>query len=101
MNPIKENIIEILGLDKLSQTEREDILLSIGSIIYQEVLMRVMETMSDKNKDEFEKLLDENSKPEEIFEFFRNKAPDFEKIIKEETEKFESNTSSLLNEITN
>ena len=69
MNPIKEKITKILDLEKLSGTEREDILIKIGSIIFQNVLARALEKISDKEQDEFEAILDKNADPEEIFEF--------------------------------
>ncbi|MFZ2072378.1 MAG: DUF5663 domain-containing protein [Minisyncoccia bacterium] len=99
MNPIKENIIEILNLDKLLPEEREEIIIRIGSVIYQNVLMRIMETMPEKDQDEFEKILDNNGSPQEIFEFLKSKVKDFEKIIVEESEKFRNKTSNIMSQI--
>jgi len=99
MNPIKNNIISALNMDNLPEKEKEDIIISIGSLIYQNVLMRVLETMPDKKQDEFEKLLDNNAQPEEVFSFLRENVDDFEKIIDEEVEKFKDKASMLMNEI--
>jgi len=99
MNPIKNNIISSLNLDNLPEKEKEEIVLRIGSIIYQNVLMRVMEIMPDKDQDEFEKLLDNNAKPEEVFAFLKNSVRDFEKIVNEEAEKFKDKASVMMSEI--
>ena len=88
MNPIKNNIIKTLNLDNLPESEKEDIIIRIGSLIYQNVLMRILETMPDEKQDEFEKLLDENSGPEKVFEFLNTNVENFEKIVTEEAEKF-------------
>lgn len=99
MNPIKNNIISSLNLDNLPEKEQEEIIIRIGSIIYQNVLIRVMETTADKEQDEFEKLLDNNAKPEEIFSFLKNNVKDFEKIVNEEAEKFKDKASVMMSEI--
>ena len=101
MNPIKENIIKNFELDKLSENEKEEMILKIGSVIYQNVLMRVLETMPDEDQDEFEKILDNDAKPEEIFTFLNNKVPNFEQIINEEAIKLKNKTSDIMGQIEN
>ena len=99
MNPIKNKIINALNIENLSEKEKEEIILRVGTLIYQNVLMRVMETMPEKDQDEFEKLLDNNAKPEEVFTFLKNNVKDFEKIINEEAEKFKDKASVMMSEI--
>jgi len=99
MNPIKEKITKILDLEKLSGTEREDILIKIGSIIFQNVLARALEKISDKEQDEFEAILDKNADPEEIFEFLKSKVDDLDKIIEEEAIKFKDKASNIMSQI--
>ncbi len=99
MNPIQKNIIKDLELDKLSPTEQEETLIRIGGVIYQNVLMRVLDTMEDKDQDEFEKLLDANASPEEIFNFLNSKNKNFEKIITEESNKFNNKASDIMSQI--
>jgi len=101
MNPIEKNIIEILDLDNLPKEEREEILIRIGAVIYQNVLMRAMKTMTEKDQDDFEKILDSEGNPEEIFNFLKNRVKDFEKIIIEEAEKFKNKTSNIMDQIGN
>lgn len=97
MNPIKENIIDVLGLGSLPLEKQEDILIRVGFLIYQNVLMRVMGSMTNEDKDEFEKILDNNGEPSEIFIFLKNKVPNFEKEVKEEAEKLKNEVSKILN----
>ena len=101
MNPIQKNISEVLELENLLPEERQEILLRVGAVIYQNVLMRVMEIMTEEDQDEFEKLLDNKGKPEEIFTFLKNKVPDFEKIIEEESIKFRNKSSNIMDQIGN
>lgn len=99
MNPIKNNIANVLNIDNLPEEEREKILADIGSVIFQNVLMRVLEKMSEKEQDDFEKLLDNNGNPEEIFDFLNSKTKDFPKIIEEEAIKFKDKATNIMSQI--
>ena len=99
MNPIKDNIKNALDLSKLPLKEQEEIVLRVGALIYQNVLMRVVPQMNDAQVDEFEKLLDTNAAPEEIFSFLKNSVQDFEKIIEEEATKFKDKASNIMSQI--
>jgi len=99
MNPIEKNIIEVLELENLPREEAEEILIRTGAVIYENVLLRVMETMTEKDQDDFEKILDNEGKPEEIFSFLKERVKDFEKIVKEESEKFKNKTSNIMDQI--
>lgn len=101
MNPIQKNIISALELENLPPEERQEIILRVGALIYQNVLMRVMEIMTEKDQDEFEKLLDKNANPEDIFAFLKERVKDFEKIIDEEAVKFKNQASNIMNQIGN
>jgi len=99
MNPIEKNIIEVLELENLPREEAEEILIRTGAVIYENVLLRVMETMTEKDQDDFEKILDNEGKPEEIFSFLKERVKDFEKIVKEESEKLKNKTSNIMDQI--
>ncbi|MBU0612003.1 hypothetical protein KKA39_03140 [Patescibacteria group bacterium] len=101
MNPIQKNLTEIFELDKLLPEEREEFIIRVGSVIYQNVLMRALETMSDKDQNGFERILDNNGSPQEIFGFLKEKVKDFEKIITEEAEKFKNKTENIMGQIGN
>jgi len=101
MNPIQKNIESTLELENLPPEERQEIILRVGALIYQNVLMHVMEVMKEEDQDEFEKLLDKNTGPEDIFMFLKDKVKDFEKIIEEEALKFKNKASRIMNQIGN
>ncbi|MEK9154761.1 MAG: hypothetical protein AAB596_01690 [Patescibacteria group bacterium] len=88
-NILKQNLIKEIGLDTLPQEEQESALLSIGRIIFQGVLIKVLDELNDKDKDELEKLLAEKSDDEAaILNFLRAKVANLEEIIKSEVERF-------------
>ncbi len=99
MSTIQKNIASALELENLPPEERQEIILRVGVLIYQNVLMRVMEIMIEKDQDEFEKLLDKNANPEDVFAFLKGKIKDFEKIIDEEAIKFKNKTANIMDQI--
>ena len=70
-----------------------------ADFIYQNIMTRALEIMSEADQDEFEKMLDAQSGPEEIFVFLKNKVSNFEEIIKEEAEKFKNKATGIMNQI--
>jgi hypothetical protein len=101
MNPIQKNISKVLELENLPLEERQEVILRVGALIYQNVLMRAMEIMTEKDKDEFEEMLDKNAGPEDIFSFLSERVKNFEKIIEEEAVKFKNKSSSIMDRIGN
>mgnify|MGYP001608058121 FL=1 len=99
MNPIEKNITDALDLSALPVEEQQEILIRTGTVIYQNVLMRVMEILTEEEQNEFEKLLDNEAKPEKIFSFLKNKVKDLEKIIEEEASKFKNKANDIMSQI--
>ena len=98
---LQKNIIKDLGLDKLPEKEQEEALLTIGSIIFQAVLIKVMEELTEKEKDQFEKLLTEKPDDEEaILGFLKAKVPNLNEIVNEEVAKFKQESLDFMKKIT-
>ncbi|MEK7553288.1 MAG: DUF5663 domain-containing protein [Patescibacteria group bacterium] len=101
MNTIlQKNIIKDLGLENLSEKEQEESLLSIGRIIFQSVLIRVMEELDEAGKDEFEKILTEKPNDEEaILGFLQAKISNFNEIVSGEVAKFKQGSVDFMDKI--
>lgn len=96
---INKNIIEILGINKLPIEKQKEAMERLGGIVYQEVMLRVLDTMSNEDKDAFEKLVEKDPNPETLLEFLSSKVPDLEKIINEEAEDLREESAEILSEI--
>lgn len=97
---LKQNIIKDLGLDKLSQAEQEEVLLSIGKLIYQGVIVRVMNELSEKDKEEFDKLLMEKIDDQEaVFNFLKSKIPHLDELVNEEIGKFKKESLEFMKKV--
>ena len=97
---LKQNIIKELGLDTLSPEDQEEAILNIGRIIFQGVLIKVMGEMSEKEKDEFEKILTEKPDDEDaILEFLKSKIPNLDEVVNEEVAKFKRESLDFMKNI--
>lgn len=99
-NTMQQNIIKELGLDRLPQTEIEEILLRVGKIIFQSVMIRVLEELDDSVKDEFDALLSQKPDDQEaVLQFLRSKLPNLDDIVNEEVQKFKEESADFMKSV--
>lgn len=98
-NTINKNIIEVLGINTLPVEQQKEAMERLGAIVYQEIMLRVLEIMNDEDKDEFEKLIEKNPDPEALFSFLEEKVPNLNQIATEEAESLRSESAEILSEI--
>ncbi|HTY39866.1 MAG TPA: hypothetical protein VMC43_02140 [Candidatus Paceibacterota bacterium] len=83
-----KNLLVELGLDKLSADEQAKAVLSIGRVVYQAVLFRVMDILDDAKKAELGKLLDAPADEQALLAFLEANVPNIDVLIQEELTKF-------------
>lgn len=99
MNPLLQKIGEEFGLSTLSPEKQTELLTRIGGVIYQSVLMRALDQMTEDEQDAFDTLLEKNIEPEEIFSFLKEKVPTIETIIKEESDAFKKEMVDTMSKV--
>ena len=88
MNPIINNAIKEWGLQDLPEAEQLDMVERLGRLIYQAVLVRSLDILSDAEQTEFDLLLDEDDTTmEDVVRFLERKIPTFNFLLKEEIQK--------------
>lgn len=100
-NKINNNVIHTLGIDALPIEKQKEAMERLGAIVYQEVMLRVLELMNEEDKDAFEKLVSTNQDPEAMFTFLAEKIPNIEAIVGEEAEKLRTESGDIMSEIGN
>lgn len=81
------NLIKELGLEKLPEKEQKELLEKMGKVVYEKILIKVIEKLTDDEASKLTELLEEK-KIEEFGKYLDEKVPDSGSIIKEEVEKF-------------
>ena len=95
-NKINGDIIKTLGIDRLPADEQKEAIERLGAIVYQEVMLRVLDILSEEDKDEFEKLIEKTPDPEIMFTFLALKIPNFEEIVNEEALKLRKEAAEII-----
>lgn len=81
-----EDLIKELGLDTLPEEKKEQVIAALSQSLQNRITVRVLDTMSDVEKKEAEKLIkagDDNK----VGEYIASKVPGLESIAKDELEK--------------
>ncbi len=88
MNIVPKEILEEWGLSSLDEQKQIEIIDRIGRMLYQALLVRSLDILSDKEQTEFDLLLDEDgTTPEHVLAFLNSKIPTFEQLVIEERHK--------------
>ncbi|MBI5306388.1 hypothetical protein HZB04_02300 [Candidatus Wolfebacteria bacterium] len=100
MNTLQTNIIKELGLENLSDERKMEIMLGVGRIVQQNVILRILDELKEKDKDEFDKFLEKNEGNEEaIYKFLKSKIFNLDDIINEEIKKIKGESIDLMQKI--
>lgn len=97
MNIIKDTIVNMFELDKLSPEKAAEMTERLAKIIFQSVLVRVLPLLSEEDLGQYEKIVDSQEGGEAIFAFLGEKIPDFENIIAEEAESLKEEMMGEMN----
>ncbi|MFA7000355.1 MAG: DUF5663 domain-containing protein [Candidatus Paceibacterota bacterium] len=98
-NDINKNIVLTLGINTLPIEKQKETMERLGAIVYQEVMLRVLDILSEEDKDAFEKLIEKDPNPENIFGFLSEKITNLDEIVKEEAEKLREESAEIISEI--
>lgn len=98
MNPIiQKNIVKELGLDRLPLEKQQKAMVEIGNIIFQRVILRVVEKLSPEEQEEMSKVMDQEKEQEgKLLEFLRGKISGFDEMVNEEVVAFKTESSELM-----
>lgn len=94
----QKDLIAELGLQDLPEDKKEQLILKIGELIQQNIILRVLTELNDKDKDEFDKVLAQED-GEKTLAFLQSKLPNLEEIFKEEIAKFKESAISQMQTI--
>lgn len=92
---VREDIITLFNIKHLPEDKQEETINRIGTIIFQNVLMRTLPMLSEEDLAKYEELLEKNSSPEDLMDFFGEKIPTFLEIVKEESISFRKQAAEL------
>lgn len=88
MNTLDQDIIKEWGLESLPPDKKADAVERIGRVVYQAILVRSLDILSNSEQDELDALLDKDeTTPKDVMIFLHTKIPTFKSLIGEEKNK--------------
>lgn len=78
---VSEQALQSLGLDSLTAEEREEVLGTMGELIFKDSLVRCLEAMPPEDRDAFAKLASSGASPDDIASFVAERVPAVDKIV--------------------
>jgi hypothetical protein len=99
---LKLNLIKELGIDRLPQADQEAALLKIGDIIFQAVLIRVLDELKDEDRKELDVFLENpahQNDPESFYSFLADRLSNLDEIVAEEVANFKRDTFEVMSNI--
>jgi len=76
-------VMDALQLSELKPEEQEALLLELNSLIFEGSLARIVESMDEQTRTDFEVLLDRDAMDEEMEAFLLERAPGADALIEE------------------
>ena len=87
-NILSKDMVAEWGLGALPEIKQVEMVDRIGRLLYQAILVRSLDILSEKEQEEFDLLLDEDSTtPQDVLAFLASKIPTFEQMRQEEVAK--------------
>lgn len=96
---LRANLMSELGLDKIPEKDREAALLKIGEIIFKSVLIRILDTLNDAGRQEFDTFLSNKNNqkdPDALYDFLKAKVPNLDELVSEEIAAFKRETLEVM-----
>ena len=85
MNTLSKDIIKEWNLSSASPEEQKSALENIGRILYQAILVKSLDILSDTEEEELDGLLDKDTTTtEDVLKFLKSKIPTFDLLVKKE-----------------
>lgn len=79
---LEQNIITVLNLQALDDEKKIALIDKMAEVVQKRLTLRVLDEMSEQDKNEFEKILD--SSPDNVSEFLQKVFPNFLEMVQEE-----------------
>lgn len=86
MQKIKKGLIDLFELEKLPPEKMVEMVERLSRLVFQSVLIQVLPLLSDADMTEYEKIIESEEGGERLFLFLKEKVPNFEEIVQEESE---------------
>jgi hypothetical protein len=94
-NELLGKLSEELGFDDLPEDKKQQLLIKMTEVILKRVFIETMQRLSETDQASYEKMIEENSSPEEVENFLRGKIAGYDSLVKKVVEDFEKEMKKI------
>ncbi len=80
-NQIQKTLIDDLGLADLPADKKDQLLMKMTEVVLKRIFLETMEKLTDKDQDEYAKMIDENAEPAQLEGFLQSKIAGYEEMV--------------------
>jgi hypothetical protein len=97
MNQNQQDLMVALGLDKLPEQEQAELYNRIGGVLFQGILIRAIESMTDEEQDALDAFLGEHPEdPDALMGYLQKNVANFEALVEDEVARFKASAMELM-----
>ena len=94
---LTQNLLTTFGFTSLTLEEQERALKSIGDIVFQKVMLKVVEVLQPKDLEQFNIVLQaEDQNPGSTLQFLKSHISDFDALVTAEVAEFKQDASDVM-----
>jgi hypothetical protein len=97
MISLQRTLVDLFELDKLPPEKAAEVLSTLGKLIFQGVLIRVLPVLSEDQLAEYDRIVEAEEGPDRLLLFFYETVDDFGEIVQEEAEALRAEAASVFN----
>jgi hypothetical protein len=80
-NSVQKTIIDELGLSDLPEDKKEQLVLKMTEAVLKRIFLETMEKLSEKEQEEYAKMIDEDATPQDLETFLREKISGYDEMV--------------------
>lgn len=85
---LNDNIFDLMGLQRLPEPKKAELLAKMSQVVQDRITDRMVESMSEDQRREFDRMAGENADAGAIDAYLRQAVPGMEQIVTEELARF-------------
>jgi hypothetical protein len=93
---IQKTLMEELGLADLPQDKQEQLLVKMTEVLLKRIFVETMDKLNEQARDEYEKLIDQESTPDQVETFLKTNIPTYESLVQKIIDDFKTEMKSNL-----
>lgn len=93
---LREELIQAFHLEQIPEDKRDELLEKMGEALLKRVFLATLEKIGDEGVKEYEALLDQSAKQEEIEAFFESKIPGYDVFVRDVATEFKEEMAKSL-----